>query len=101
MLCRLLAAAEDLHVIVGAAADDELGLAPVATKDTVRVSREVIERSPERPNVPHLDQRVMGAGNEEVGRLRAPTPVNASHPTLKFLIINIDDNLQLLSSKVR
>jgi len=59
-LCRLLVAdAEDLHVVVGAAADDEVWLAPIATEDPIGVAGKVVKRNPEGSDVPHLDERIV------------------------------------------
>ena len=78
-------AAKNLHVIVGAAADDELGLVPVAAEDSVWMSGEVVERSSVGPDVPHLDQRIVRAGHEQVRSLGPAAPVNASDPALKLV----------------
>jgi hypothetical protein len=53
---RLVVDGEDLHVVVGAAAHHELGLAPVAAEDAVRVPGQVVEGSPERPEADYINR---------------------------------------------
>jgi hypothetical protein len=59
-------ALEDLHCVIRAPADDGRLLAPVAAEHPLLVALEVKERSPRRPRVPHLDQVVVAAAQEQL-----------------------------------
>ena len=77
------AATKNLHVVIRSAADNELRLVPVAAEDPISVSGQVVEGRSVRSDVPHLDQRIVRAGNEEIAALRVATPVDASYPALQ------------------
>ena len=71
---------EQLHLVVGPSAGDDRLLPPVDAHDLVLVTPEVVERRAARPPVPHLDEIVAAAADEELLARRAP--VHAGDPAV-------------------